>query len=75
MRRRFRQLVWVLLPLVAAGCECLFGARGLPADPLFAQRKPVESKSISGPPRDMPVSPPAPPINPYGADPRFTSAK
>ena len=54
--------------LCLAGCKCMFGGRGLPPDPLFANRKPIESKAITGPPTAPPSDEPAPPMNPHVAD-------
>jgi hypothetical protein len=75
MRHRIRQLGGFLCLLLASGCTGLFGSRGLPSDPLFAHRKPVESKALAGPPQDVPLSEPRPPVNPYVPDPGLTSAR
>jgi hypothetical protein len=56
----------LLLTLLSAGCN-LFGPQGLPPDPLFANRKPIEAKATSGPPSATPHSEPAPAANPYAA--------
>lgn len=68
MRRPIRQLGGFLCLLLASGCTGLFGSRGLPSDPLFAHRKPVESKALAGPPEDVPPSEPHAPVNPYVPD-------
>ncbi len=61
-------IVCFLLPLVGSGCESLFGRRGLPPDPLFAHRKPNESKVKAGPPTALPFSEPTPAANPYATE-------
>jgi hypothetical protein len=68
MHRRFRQLGSSLCLLLASGCTGLFGSRGLPPDPLFAHRKPVESQARASSPQEMPLHEPRPPANPYGLD-------
>ncbi len=75
MRHRFRHLGGSLCLLLASGCTGLFGSRGLPPDPLFAHRKPVESKALAGPPQDVPLSEPRPPVNPYGTELGLTSTR
>ena len=50
-----------LMLLVLSGCKGMFGSQGMPPDPLFANRKPAESKAIAGPPVDTPYSEPTPP--------------
>ena len=52
--------------LMLVGCNGL----GLPSDPLFANRKPIESKAKTGPPVLTPFSEPVPAANPYYAEPR-----
>lgn len=64
MARRF----CLLLILFVAGCKSMFGSRGMPPDPIFANRKPVESKAVSGPPMSAPYNEPPPPVNPYVAE-------
>ena len=64
MGRRIGQLVFFLLLLASSACNGMFGSQGMPPDPLFANRKPVESKVIAGPPVDTPYSEPAPPEHP-----------
>ena len=54
--------------LCLAGCKSMFGCRGLPADPLFANRKPIETKAVAGPPTALANNEPALPVNPYVAD-------
>jgi hypothetical protein len=51
------QIGFFFLLTALAGCQ----SAGLPHDPLFANRKPVESKTQSGPPLDLPGTEPAPP--------------
>ena len=75
MRQRLKHLSGIFLLLLLSGCTNLFGARGLPADPLFAHRKPIETKAVGAPAQPMANPEPTPPINPYVADPRITSAK
>lgn len=67
MARLFSQIGCLALLLTTCGCESLFGRQGMPGDPLFANRKPIESKSKVGPPTAFPVSEPVPPTNPYSA--------
>jgi hypothetical protein len=65
---RFGCLLFILL----TGCQGLFGPHGLPADPFFANRKPVESRAKTGPPEPTPSSEPIPPVNHYITDQRPT---
>jgi hypothetical protein len=53
--------------LAAVGCTSMFGRRGLPADPLFANRKPIESPAKAGPSVPLPFFEPVPATNPYSA--------
>jgi hypothetical protein len=64
MRRRIIPVGGLLLALICAGCT-LFGAQGLPPDPLFANRKPIESNTNAGPPVVRAFSEPMPAANPY----------
>ena len=64
MWRRIGRIGCLQLALWCAGCN-LFGRQGLPPDPLFANRKPIEAKSQRSPPNAMPFSEPAPAANPY----------
>jgi hypothetical protein len=64
MMRRALHLGCFGFILTLAGCA-LFGKREMPADPLFANRKPVESKPQAGPPIALPFSEPSPAPNPY----------
>ena len=50
---------------VLAGCQVLFPRHGLPEDPLFVDRKPLESKADTTRPAASRRSEPAPPANPY----------
>ena len=58
--------------LLASGCA---GKQGLPPDPLFADRKPTETKVQTGPPVVTPFAEPAPAPNRYIADPSPFSAR
>ena len=66
MRRQLGQIGCLLLTLASAGCN-LLGTQGLPPDPLFANRKPIEAKAKTGPPIATALSEPAPAANPYSA--------
>jgi hypothetical protein len=57
MRRQIGQIVCFLLLLALGGCA----SQGLPADPLFANRKPIESKTKAGPPVATSYNEPTPP--------------
>jgi hypothetical protein len=70
MRSRLGQGTCLLLLLLTCGCKAMFGSQGLPADPLFANRKPVESKAIAGPPIETPYQEPPPPVQRFVASPR-----
>jgi hypothetical protein len=61
MGQQVGRLGFFLLLLVLTGCKGMFGSQGMPPDPLFANRKPAESKANAGPPVDTPYSEPAPP--------------
>jgi hypothetical protein len=58
----------------AAGCEGLFAQRGLPDDPLFINRKPLEARAVSAPPVMLVHAEPVPPTNPYFAQGHSTLA-
>jgi hypothetical protein len=64
MRRWIVQIGGLLLALACAGCT-LFGPNGLPSDPLFANRKPIESNANAGPPVVRAFAEPMPAANPY----------
>jgi hypothetical protein len=66
MLRRIGQIGCLLLTLGSVGCN-LFGPQGLPPDPLFANRKPIETPAKAGPPSAIPFSEPMPAANPYAA--------
>jgi hypothetical protein len=68
MWRFMGQLACLLSLFSLDGCK--FGQQGLPPDPLFANRKPIESKAQTGTPTAVAFSEPTPPANPYFADPR-----
>lgn len=51
-------------------CGCgMFRQHGLPDDPLFAQRKPIESKAVQTAPQPPAHAEPLPPPNPYHTSP------
>ena len=55
------------LSLVAGanlGCRGMFGGQGIPEDPLFVSRKPVEAKAELKPPELVAYAEPAMPIDP-----------
>lgn len=60
-------LAMLLLSLLLTGCKGMFGRQGLPPDPLFANRKPVESNLKAGPATPIPFSEPTPAVNPYAS--------
>jgi hypothetical protein len=62
---RGRFLCTLVLLSCLAGCKGLFGSQGLPKDPLFLDRKPVEVKARLAPPIAIAYSEPSPPANPY----------
>ena len=64
MRRHLVQLGCFSLVLMLVGCKGMFGRQGLPPDPLFATRKPIESKAKTGPAVATPFSEPMPAANP-----------
>ena len=66
--RRLAQFGLMLVLLQVLGCKGMFGPQGLPPDPLFANRKPIESKAKVGPAQAIAFSEPLPPVNPYFAD-------
>lgn len=61
-----KRLGCIALLFLLAGCKGMFGPRGLPADPLFANRKPIESKQTAGEPMATPDREPAPPVQSFG---------
>ena len=56
-----KRIVCVLLLFAPVGCK----GPGLPADPLFGERKPIESKAIAGPPAATPDREPTPPVQTF----------
>jgi predicted small lipoprotein YifL len=64
MARRIRQVGCLLALFALSGCAAIFGPHELPPDPLFANRKPVEAKTISAPPVVTSYSEPVPPAHP-----------
>ena len=67
MGKRVGQIGCFLLLLLLGGCKGMFGPQGLPADPLFANRKPIESKASAGPPIATPDREPMPPVQTFSA--------
>jgi hypothetical protein len=54
-------LVGAMLAMAAMGCQALSGKSGIPEDPLFASRKPIESKAMTAAPIAVAfVEPPVP---------------
>ena len=51
-------MIACFLSLGFVGCK----GPGLPADPLFGEHKPTESKAIAGPPAATPDREPTPPV-------------
>lgn len=68
MGTRLGQLVCIVLLFVVGGCKGMFGRQGLPPDPLFADRKPIESKAQAGPPMATPDREPVPPPQTFGVE-------
>ena len=66
MGTRLGQLICFALLLVMGGCKGMFGRQGVPPDPLFADRKAIESKAQTGPPTATPDREPAPPLLTFG---------
>jgi hypothetical protein len=64
------------VPLLAclAGCQGIFGNQGVPDDPLFLDKKPLEAKAELAPPIALVYTPLTPPANPYFADERARAA-
>ncbi len=68
MNRKARRARFVCIVLAAgifAGCKGLFGSQGLPHDPMFLDRSPVEVKAHYEPPVMLAYSEPVPPANPF----------
>jgi hypothetical protein len=60
------RLLYALLMLgCLAGCKGLFGTQGPPEDPLFLNKKPLETKPQNARPAAIAYSEPLPPSNPY----------
>lgn len=70
MLERIGQLGCLVLLLALSGCTGLFGRDGIPADPLFHNGKPRESKCHAGPPILTPFSEPPLPVNNHIVEPR-----
>jgi len=69
MRREAGPSMWLIAALLLGslpGCQALFGRPSLPEDPLFVDRKPLESKTDTTRPPVGWTEPP-PPANPYFA--------
>ena len=62
--RYFAKVQTLLMLLALAGCQ----GPGMPPDPLFANRKPVETKAVAGPPVDTPLYEPRPPAQRFFVD-------
>jgi hypothetical protein len=62
-----RSLTILLLLLTLCGCG-FFARHGLPDDPLFISRPPLEAKATQAPPSAVVHPEPAPPPNPYRAE-------
>ena len=60
-------LACAMASLALAGCKGMFGPQGVPADPLYADRKPIESKASAGSPMATPDREPTPPVQAFGA--------
>ena len=74
--RTINQIGVSVILLWLGGCKGMFGPQGLPPDPLFANRKPIESKAKHVPAAAMPFHEPAPAQNPYAVDlPNFVRAR
>jgi len=58
-----------MLCFILVGCQGLFGPQGMPQDPLFLSRKPLEVKAKSAPPQEIACSEPALPPRP-GEEPK-----
>ncbi|MSQ94055.1 MAG: hypothetical protein EXR98_05805 [Gemmataceae bacterium] len=68
MAKQLGHIACLLFLLALVGCKSLFGNPGVPADPIFGNRKPVETKALAGPPSPRPFTEPTPPVNSYGAE-------
>jgi hypothetical protein len=66
-----RWMIAATLLASIAGCQGLFGRHGLPEDPLFVDRKPLESKADTARAVAPGWTEPAPPTNPYFASQRL----
>jgi hypothetical protein len=51
------------------GCKGLFGNQGLPHDPMFLDKKPIEAKARYAPPIALAYSEPVPPTHPSAQPP------
>jgi hypothetical protein len=74
MASRFRHcplLCALALTICLGGCKGLFGNQGLPRDPMFLDKKPVESKARYSPPVTFAYSEPVPPTHPSGPGPAY----
>jgi hypothetical protein len=59
---------------LCTGCGA-FGHHGVPEDPLFVNRKPIEAHAVSGPPITIARASPVPPANPYFAEPAYATGR
>ena len=60
-------LVVVLVLGCLTGCKGLFGTQGPPDDPLFLNKKPLETKAHNARPVALAYSEPLPPLNSHAA--------
>ncbi len=60
-----RVLLMLTSALCLTGCQSWFKDPGLPYDPLFELRKPVETKGKQQPPQDVPFLEITPPTDPF----------
>ena len=67
---------WAIAPLLAlAGCQGVFGPQGLPKDPLFLGRRPIEGKASQAAPVVLAAVEPSPPSAPVEIASRPTFAQ
>ncbi len=60
-----RALLIAATLLALTGCQGLFAKQGLPPDPLFLEKAPLEAKAVLLPATAPSYSEPQPPSNPY----------
>jgi hypothetical protein len=68
LRSRRTCILWGATALLAGlvGCKSWFGPKGMPDDPLFLSRAPLEVQAKSAPPTRIVYSEPAMPVRPCG---------